>query len=383
MDTTQHRPFMDGKFKGLLDSIRHSPYPLHYTLRWPLYFYSPSARNRSGLKPLPARFEHPNAASIPPDETVKLLFGGDIMVLNGDRPPSLCPALRNLIGASDLFVASLEAPIGAHDPQPDIRYTFKFHMPLAFLEAIRQQTDLPFDKWVLTTANNHAGDVGADGFEQSIRTLEDAGVRHVGLTGGDDPYRTISAKGMNLGFAAWTHWLNRDLGAANGALTTQHGIAERFAPTEKARAGVDFLIGLPHWEYEFQHFPQRSTRRLAKRLLAQGADLIVGSHPHVLQPYEKTGNGYCFYSLGNFCGLGIAWPAKIISLLEVHVARTGAKQAASIVRFQLHHFYQLHRDDGIEIVAFDDVPESLRARAVKRVARVVDHSAVARPTEAD
>ncbi|GAB6849132.1 CapA family protein [Paraburkholderia kururiensis] len=376
MDATQHRPFLDGKFGGLWDSIKHSPYPLHYTLRWPLYFYRPSARNHSGLVPLPARFVHPEADRISPTETLRLVFAGDIMVLNGDRPPLLCPKLCRLIGGSDYFIASLEAPIGEHSPTPDIRYTFKFHMPLAFLESIREQTDLPFDRWVLTNANNHSGDVGADGFSQSIQTLERNGVLHVGWNEGD-LYRKISSKGMNVGFAAWTRWLNRDLGAAGRTLTTEHNIASRFTLESKQQAGIDFLIGLPHWEYEFQHFPRRSTRRLARRLLSDGADLLVGSHPHVLQPYEPIGTGHCFYSLGNFCGLGIAWPAKIISLLEVHLARTGPDGAARLVRFAFHHFYQLHVEQEIRIVALDEVPESLRLRAVKRISRVIDHNVVA------
>ena len=69
---------------------------------------------------------------------------------------------------------------------------------------------------------------------------------------------------------------------------------------------LNSLIGLPHWEYEFQHFPKMKTRDIAKKLIDQmGFNLLLGAHPHTLQPMEWFQQGICLYSIGNFCGLGI------------------------------------------------------------------------------
>ena len=358
---------MDGKFRGVWETFRTSPYPLHYALRWPFYFQRPSVRNHTGLVSRSASLElHPLPDSAGTDRAT-LLFAGDIMVLNGDAPPHLCDSLRRLIGRADLFVANLEAPLGAHAQRPDILYSFRFHMPFDFLAGIQRQVALPFRQWALTVANNHSGDAGPDGFSQSIDLLDSLQVNHVGWKPGP-LRRTVAVNGLRIGLVNWTHWENLPLQADAAVVPyTTRDLGDRGLPGKD----VDFTIGLPHWEYEFQHFPRRETRRLAHRLLQDELDLIVGSHPHVLQPYEMLGDKLCFYSLGNFCGLGIAWPVKIITLLEAVLFRDGLTGKTRLSRFQYHHFYQYHRDDEIFIVAFDDLPQEIRTRADNRIDAVI------------
>jgi hypothetical protein len=366
----KHTPFADGKFKGLWDSIQNSPYPWHYTLRWPWYFKYPSTRNHSGLKPLPDQYGDNEPLKEPTGEHLRLTFAGDIMVLNGDAPPILCEPLRKLIRDSDLFIANLEAPLGAHAPDPDKRNTFRFHMPQAFLENIQQQIGLDFSRWVLTNANNHSGDAGLEGFNQSISLLESFGVKHLGHKTFTNPFRIVEHNGFKLGFSGWTHWLNRDMCGQQPVLSGVDMNAT--SPSDfKTANELDFMIGLPHWEFEFQHFPRRKTRRLAQSFLSRGFDLLVGSHPHVLQPWELFNDKPCFYALGNFCGLGIARPVKIIPLLEVQLYRAAKSSETQIRSFQLHYFYQLHENNEIKIVPLKDIPPDLLQSATQQLSKVV------------
>lgn len=366
MSTQTHRPFADGKFKGLWDSVRNSPYPLHYTLRWPWFFHYPSTRRHSKLPAMPDSFGTPGG----PDD-LKLVMAGDIMVLNGDRPPVLSDELRQLIGGADLFIANLEAPLGQHQPVPDKKYTFRFHMPAQFLDAIQQQTGLPYARWILSNANNHSGDAGIDGFEQSIALLTERGIGHLGHRAHTAPHRAIDVKGIRLGVAAWTHWLNRDVFDQAQPVLAAKDIHQYPLAQLKQREQLDFLLGMPHWEYEFQHFPKNQTRKHARAFIGKGFDMLLGSHPHVLQPYELIDGRHCFYSLGNLCGLGIAWPVKIITLLEVHLRKQDGVTRPCY--FKHHYFYQLHTDNEISIVPLSELAAPLAQRARGRLAQVIRH----------
>lgn len=369
---TTHRPFFDGKFKGLWDSIKNSPYPLHYTLRWPWYFKNPSVRNHSGMQPNNDKYNISisDCTDKGHENSLKLLFAGDIMVLNGDKAPVLCTELCDLISSSNLFIANLEAPLGDHKPVLDKKYAFRFHMPREFLLDIQQQIGLPFEQWVLTNANNHSGDMGIDGFNTSINLLESLGVNHVGHRDFTSPFRIIENNGFRISVAGWTHWLNRDLNTGIQPVITPSDIHNVDVNHFKQQNNLDFVIGLPHWEFEFQHFPRKGTRTLGKNFSEIGFDLLVGSHPHVLQPYERFSDTFCFYSLGNFCGLGVAKPVKIIPILELNLVKS-ENEEASVKNFSIHYFYQLHQGDSISIVPLEEVPCDVKSLAESRISKVM------------
>ncbi len=309
------------------------------------------------------------------EQTIRLVVAGDIMVLNGDRVPQLCPELRGLIGSSDLFIANLETPVGLHARNPDKKYTFRFHMPKQVLMDIQAQTELPFDRWLLSNANNHSGDAGVDGFLESIRILDELGVRHLGYRSNDGAIKIIEHGNFRLGLMAWTQWLNRDVFENEQPVLTKAD-ALGIRSGSKRDLNLDFMIGLPHWEFEFQHFPGKKTRRQARNMLSSEFDLLLGSHPHVLQPYEKFGEKYCFYALGNFCGLGVAWPVKIIPILEITLGRGIDTR---IISFKLHYFHQVEHDNAIKIVPLMDMPTRVRSRALERISKVYQHSFMERP----
>lgn len=349
-------------------SLRNSPYPLHYTLRWPWYFHHPSVRNGSGLRPLPDRWRSDTAPERDRGDVLRLVVAGDIMVLNGDRTPVLCPELCRLVGSADYFVANLEAPVGAHAPDPDKRYTFLFHMARDVLLGIQAQLGLPFDRWLLGNANNHSADAGLDGFESSYAILDGLGVRHLGLDTDDGRLRVIEHAGMRIGVMAWTQWMNCQVAEVEDRVLW-YDDARRLGPEIKAREQLDLLVGMPHWDYEFQHFPARRTRAQARALVDAGFDLLLGSHTHVLQPCEWIGTAPCFYMLGNFCGLGIAWPVKIIPLLELEISRDAASGVA-VTAYRLHYFHQVDGERETAIMPLSEMPTAVVERARQRISKV-------------
>lgn len=341
-----------------------SPYPLHYTLRWPFYYTWPSMRNRSQLYAAPDRQVF--APSQPDD--IRLLFCGDIMVQNGDRIPTLHSELCRLIQSADLFIGNCEAPLGNHELNPKAKYLFDFHMPREYLENVIGQTGLPANQWLLSIANNHTGDQGHDACLRTFDILNELGVKPLGRYSAHEvPVQCVQLKNITLGFSAWTHWMNCENFPLHdpGANRYEHIIASDVAHYKQKNA-LHYLFGMPHWEYEFQHFPHQQSRQQAKLLIEHhGFDFLVGVHTHTLQPLEQFDKGICAYNLGNFSGQGRAWSVKLIPLLEVTLRANPSMQ--QIVSYQLHYFYQHHHANSIDIIPLELAPLKKRQRLQKRI----------------
>ncbi len=340
-----------------------SPYPWHYTLRWPFYFRWPSTKNRTKMARGPVRQRL--AAAVGP--TSRLLFCGDIMVMQHDIIPVLHPDLAALMASADLFIGNCEAPIGTHGRNPDIHYQFRFHMPRECLQEIMRQSGLPARHWVLSTANNHSGDVGSRAYFESLELFSDMGVNTIGRWSADGPPVDIIQLGeLRLGLVNWTDWLNCEVFGTDQGIWRRKDVSDVDFRRLKRDLELDLLIAQPHWEYEFQHFPHQETRHRARQLIdEQGIDVIVGAHPHTLQPMEIFEHGLCAYSLGNFCGLGNAWSVKLISLLELEVDSRG-----KICSYQLHFFVQSHEHDSVSIIPLAKVPASVRRRLENRIDQI-------------
>lgn len=98
-------------------------------------------------------------------------------------------------------------------------------------------------------------------------------------------------------------------------------------------------MGLPHWEYEFQHFPRAETRALARSLCHAGFDLIVGSHPHVIQPIEWLRPGVCFYSVGNLYSRMWSRPTRLSAAFEAEFSVDGPERGV-VTRYATHLIVQ-------------------------------------------
>ena len=170
---------------------------------------------------------------------------------------------------------------------------------------------------IVSTANNHAADRGPLGIDRTIDALEAArlaftGTRRQNETAPARPWGTITrAKGFAVAWLACTY-------ATNGMPDPHAQVLGCFGPRGEpgvavldeirrlaADPDIDAVILTPHWGNEYQPQPDESQRRLAHEAIDAGAAAVVGSHPHVLQPWERYEardgrEGLIVYSSGNF-----------------------------------------------------------------------------------
>jgi D-alanyl-D-alanine dipeptidase len=141
-------------------------------------------------------------------------------------------------------------------------------------------------------ANNHTYDYGPKGYEATKKALDDAGIKHFGYS--DALYMEI--KGIKVGMAGFNQ-----LGEYEQGLDMDVFKREVKEMTLKLRGECDLVIVGFHWGKEYKYQQEALQQELARLAIDSGADLVIGHHPHVLQPIEVYRGKYIAYSLGNFC----------------------------------------------------------------------------------
>ncbi|MGE5612867.1 MAG: D-alanyl-D-alanine dipeptidase [Bacillota bacterium] len=144
----------------------------------------------------------------------------------------------------------------------------------------------------VTLANNHTYDYGPVGYEATKKALDDAGIKHFGYS--EALYMEI--KGIKVGIAGFNQ-----LGEYEQGLDMDVFKREVEEMTKKLRGECDLVIVNFHWGKEYKYQPEALQKELAYLAIDSGADLVIGHHPHVLQPIEVYRGKYIAYSLGNFC----------------------------------------------------------------------------------
>lgn len=248
-------------------------------------------------------------------DEAELLFAGDAMqhkaqleaasAGRGTYDYSQCfSGMSNLVGCADYAVVNLETPVG---PPPHTGYPC-FNAPAVFVDAL---ADAGFDMFL--TANNHTLDRGPRGLRSTIAELDSRRLDHLG-TYADDSARTralpmiVDVKGFKIGFLNYTYGTN-GITPRDGVVVDYIDRALIKTDVQAVRdAGAELVAVCVHWGDEYKLLPNNSQRHLADFLEAIGVDMIIGGHPHVIQPMEFRSNRYypdrnvlLVYSLGNFC----------------------------------------------------------------------------------
>lgn len=163
---------------------------------------------------------------------------------------------------------------------------------------------------VVNLATNHSLDKGVKGLEACLENVHarefDAILGAFRTQEEADAQCIVEKQGIRFGFLSYTYGLNGySLPADKSYMISLTSDEKILADTEAIRPNCDYLIVSMHWGNEYQHTPSAEQERLAQLLADQGVDLIIGTHPHVLQPMKwlegKDGNQtLCMYSLGNF-----------------------------------------------------------------------------------
>lgn len=181
-----------------------------------------------------------------------------------------------------------------------------FNTPPQSIDAIKEAG---FD--ALSTANNHCIDTYDDGIASTIREIRARGLYQFGTHAeAGEPIETAEVKGVKIAMLSYTYGFN---GMEQTLTDEQYNtLVEPLSPEkikadiERAREeGAELVILYPHWGIEYNRMPSQEQQDLAHSMAEWGADLVLGSHPHVVQPQEwvRTADGrkaYIIYSMGNF-----------------------------------------------------------------------------------
>lgn len=206
------------------------------------------------------------------------------------------------ISAADYAVVNLETPIGhkGFSGYP------MFCAPWAFAESLR---DAGFDLFL--TANNHTLDRRDRGLRQTIQLLDSLGVDHTGTYVSPEAKKKYTPlirdiKGFKVAFLNYTYGTN-GIGIQTDVVVDRINLDKIRSDAENARkAGAELIAACMHWGEEYTLLPVKSQKAMADSLTAMGIDMIIGSHPHVIEPMEMRRNKqngrlvFLCYSLGNF-----------------------------------------------------------------------------------
>jgi poly-gamma-glutamate capsule biosynthesis protein CapA/YwtB (metallophosphatase superfamily) len=339
-----------------------SNYPLSYKLSWLPRFLKPSlGGDARGFAPAAAAMIEPR-----PARTVRLAFVGDISAVANRSAPECDPALSAILRSADLVVGNCESPV-VERPSAVLGTRLGTHhaMTERFLAEALMAIGITNDRLVLSLANNHVLDQGVEGFDATVAALKRLGVRTIG-TAAKGPVARFAVGPLCIGLAAFTLWRNADAASFAGRVSMQSDPAQW--PRDVAK-GIDLLCAVPHWDWEFRHFPRTETRALARRLVGQGVGLIAGHHAHVVQPVERIGKALVAYGLGDFLGTAFArqpWAGRIGSILVVDVS-ADLGMRGTVVAYRLHAFMRLRAGDHERLVAVEGLESRLRGKAEGRL----------------
>ncbi len=233
-----------------------------------------------------------NLAAGPVDEPIiTLLFVGDMMFDRGTARhakkygiDSLFKGVEELFKGNDAIIGNLEGTITtqASIAQRD-RTVLRFTFDPAFAAALKEEGFA-----AVSLANNHSTDFYAAGMEETRGFLEAQGIAHFGSAYNDSVLSTVlEIKGKSICLVGYHDLYTFDPAPTNYEI-------------KRLRPECDQVIVMPHWGNEYEQKQSPREIRLAHGFIDAGADLVVGSHPHVVQPMEIYEGKAIFYSLGNF-----------------------------------------------------------------------------------
>ncbi len=314
----------------------------------------------------------------PPPIKAHLMVGGDIMShipqMNDayvastgkyDYNHMFTDAAKQLKKA-DYAVGNLETVLAGG---PNYSGFPTFNSPDALAEAAK---NAGFD--LLGTANNHTRDQGIDGINRTLDVLDSLGLAHVGTYRSQEErdrnngIYVANIGGISAAFLCYTYGLNGfqlkddQRYAVNIFNKDYYTTLSDFdydtvdADMAAARAlGTDVIAVMIHWGVEYQNTPNDYQRSIADHLFKEGADIILGGHPHVLQPYEtvkvtdnqgKEKTGFVIYSFGNFISNQQDEPStKTTIILDLELTKNQKTGKTKISDIRYTPYYMLHRDD--------------------------------------
>lgn len=219
-----------------------------------------------------------------PVGSTKIIVAGDIMLgrsvmsvsLSKGNPDYPFEKVADKLRGADLVFANLENPVISDCPKSDSGFKF-CALPIMLIGLKNAGVD------IVNVANNHTGNYGEAGFSETMQNLKNYGIDFVG----NKNLVIKSINGTNFGFLGFDFVDKKPTDADHRLITD-------------SKKEVDVLIVMTHGGTEYTAIPSSSQKSAAIGLTAAGADVVVGSHPHWVQPLDYINEKPVFYSLGNF-----------------------------------------------------------------------------------
>ena len=198
---------------------------------------------------------------------------------------------------ADLSIVNLETTLSESGPY----YGYPcFKSPAEVADAMQ---DMGID--VAALANNHCCDRGAYGIKSTAEILDKRGISRVGVYRDSVEYKTnnvlyLKRSGISFAIVNYTYGTN-GINVPKGMVVNHlDSVAMRRDLASINRDSVDCVIAFVHWGNEYERQPNREQKKMADFMRRLGVDIILGSHPHVVQSFEVDDKGVTLYSLGNF-----------------------------------------------------------------------------------
>lgn len=273
-------------------------------------------------------------------KTASFAVVGDIMVHDYQYNEAYDPAtgtynfmhnfqdVKRYFEGYDVVLGNLELTFGGPD-RPYASFPC-FNTPDSFLDALK---DAGFD--ILTTANNHSMDTGKAGVIRTLDKLDEYGIAHFGTYRSQQEQDTIlyrDVNGIRFAFLSFTYGTN-GIPVPEPYLVNLIDNDRMVRQIKEARENADVVLVMPHMGNEYETAPRDIFVDWADLMFDSGADIVLASHPHVLQrmEYRKVDHGdgvhdgFIIYSLGNFISSQTTPPRNASIVLHLTVEQVGSE----------------------------------------------------------
>lgn len=202
--------------------------------------------------------------------------------------------VKSIFSSDDLTIANFEGTLTDSTEREDKQFAFK--APASYADILTAGS-----VEAVNTANNHSHDYGEQSFDDTLKALDAAGIIHFGY----DETAVTEVKGIKIGLVG-IYELNDHLGR-------KEQLKQNIAKVKNE--GAQLVIVIFHWGNEKEEVPDENQKTLGHLAIDEGADLVCGHHPHVLQGIEKYKGKNIVYSLGNFCFGGNSYPSDMDTMI--------------------------------------------------------------------
>ena len=202
--------------------------------------------------------------------------------------------VKSIFSKDDLTIANFEGTLTESTEREDKQFAFK--APASYANILTAGS-----VEAVNTANNHSHDYGEESFNDTLKALDTANILHFGYDG----TAITEVKGVKVGLVG-IYELNDHLGR-------EEQLKQNIAKVKQD--GAQLIVVIFHWGNEKEEVPDENQKTLGHLAIDEGADLVCGHHPHVLQGIEEYKGKNIVYSLGNFCFGGNAYPSDMDTII--------------------------------------------------------------------